>query len=71
LPDLHGTYFYSDYCVPFFRTFEVVGGAAVNQQDRTSDLASTFWVSSFGEDARGEIYILSYGGDVYRIVPAP
>ncbi len=49
----------------------MVAGEAVNPQDRTSDLTPTFWVSSFGEDARGELYILSYGGDVYRIVPAP
>ena len=81
MPDLHGTYFYSDYCTPFIRTFRgVSGGMAQNQQDRTADLApggglSIGGVSSFGEDARGELYIVDYGGgstgqgEVYRIVP--
>ena len=81
MPDLHGTYFYSDICTPFIKTFKgVSGGTAQNQQDRTSDLApggglSIGGVSSFGEDARGELYIVDYGGgsagqgEVYRIVP--
>ncbi len=81
MPDLRGTYFYSDYCTPFIRTFRgVSGGLAQNQQDRTTDLApggglTIGGVSSFGEDARGELYIVDYGsgvagqGEVYRIVP--
>lgn len=81
MPDLRGTYFYSDYCTPFIKTFRgVSGGSAQNQQDRTADLApggvlSIGGVSSFGEDARGELYVVDYGGggagqgEVYRIVP--
>jgi len=81
MPDLHGTYFYSDICTPFIKTFKgVSGGTAQNQQDRTADLApggglSIGGVSSFGEDARGEMYIVDYGGgsagqgEVYRIIP--
>ena len=52
----------------FIRTFKgVSGGVAQNQQDRTADVApggglSIGGVSSFGEDARGEIYIVDYGG---------
>jgi glucose/arabinose dehydrogenase len=81
MPDLRGTYFYSDICTPFIKTFRgVSGGTAQNQQDRTADLApgaglTIGGVSSFGEDARGELYIVDYGGgsagqgEVYRIVP--
>ena len=81
MPDLAGTYFYSDICTAFIRTFEgVSGGVAQNQQNRTTDLApggglSIGGVSSFGEDARGELYIVDYGGgangqgEIYRIVP--
>jgi cysteine-rich repeat protein len=80
-PDLHGTYFYSDACTGFIRTFMgVSGGVAQNQQNRTADVApggglSIGGVSSFGEDARGEVYIVDYGGgangqgEIYRIVP--
>jgi len=81
MPDLRGTYFYSDICTGFIRTFAgVSGGVAQNQQIRTADVApggglTIDGVSSFAEDARGEIYIVDYGGgadgagEIYRIVP--
>jgi hypothetical protein len=75
LPDLGGTYFYSDYCSAFIKTFKgVSGGDAQNLDDRTGDLdppgALTIDnVTSFGEDARGEIYIVDQGGEVFKIVP--
>ena len=81
MPDLRGTYFYSDYCSAFIRTFRgVSGGDAQNLADRTGDLApgggfAIDSVTSFGEDARGELYIADYGaggtsdGKIYKIVP--
>jgi len=74
MPGLHGTYFYSDFCSEFIRTFTVVGGAPQNQTDRTADLApggglSIDAVTSFGEDARGELYIADRGGEIFKIVP--
>jgi cysteine-rich repeat protein len=76
MPDLHGTYFYADFCTAFIRTFQgVVGGVAQNQQDRTADLApggglSIGTVAAFGQDARGEIYIVDRsGGEIFKIVP--
>jgi glucose/arabinose dehydrogenase len=76
MPDLHGTYFYSDYCAAFIRTFSgVAGGAAQNLADRTADLApggglAISDVSSFGEDARGELYVTDLNdGEVFKIVP--
>jgi len=76
MPDLRGTYFYSDICSGFIRTFKgVSGGVAQNQQDRTGAVGTGGGVSSFGEDARGELYIVDYGGGaagqgkVVRIIP--
>ena len=73
MPDLAGTYFYSDSCQNFVRTIEIVGGAATNAQNRTADVTSggvSFGlVASFGEDARGELYIVDLGGALYRIEP--
>jgi hypothetical protein len=75
LPDLHGTYFYSDFCSSFVRTFRgVSGGVAQNQRDRSSELEPAGArelnnVVSFGEDARGEMYVLDRDGELYRIVP--
>lgn len=76
LPDLHGTYFYGDFCTAFIRTFEWAGGMATDPQDRTAELApggglSIDNISSFGEDARGELHVVDLGGEVFRIVPAP
>ncbi|HYC57871.1 MAG TPA: PQQ-dependent sugar dehydrogenase [Candidatus Binatia bacterium] len=68
-----GTYFFSDLCSAFIRTFEVVGGEATTVTDRTSDAksAGAFFagVVSWGEDARGEIYIINGNSSIYRIQP--
>jgi glucose/arabinose dehydrogenase len=73
LPDLSGTYFYADFGSAFIRSFELVGGAALNQQDWTAELGpgsrvSIRAIASFGEDARGEIYIVDRGGEIFKIV---
>jgi len=76
LPDLRGEYFFADYCTPFLQSFRLVDRVVTGLQDRTDALAPGGQrrinnVSSFGEDARGELYIVDYDGEVYRIVPAP
>jgi glucose/arabinose dehydrogenase len=74
LPDLHGTYFYADYCSGFVRSFIYADGLATQHRDWSEDLAagagqSLGSISSFGEDARGEIYICDLtGGRVFKIV---
>ncbi len=70
MPDLAGRYFYSDYCTPFVDTFVVSGGAATAFVDKTGELgASLNSISGYGEDSRGELYIASLDGSVWRIVP--
>jgi len=75
LPDLRGTYFYSDYCSAFVRTFSgVMGGEAQSPADRTADVhpaggPTIDSVTSFGEDARGELYVVDQDGEVFKIVP--
>jgi cysteine-rich repeat protein len=72
LPDLAGTYFYSDFCTGFIRTLEISGGAATNQRDITAQTGSFPQLSSFGEDARGELYLMRIdSGQVFKIAPAP
>jgi glucose/arabinose dehydrogenase len=73
LPDLRGEYFFSDYCEPFIRSFMLQDGVVTGLQDRTTALApldpfTISSVTSFGEDARGELYIVDYGGEIYRVV---
>jgi hypothetical protein len=74
IPDLHGTYFYGDYCAAFIRSFRMAGGVVTEELDRTTELApggglSVDLITSFGEDARGEIYIVDRGGEVFKILP--
>lgn len=74
IPSLGGTYFYGDYCAGFVRSFRVENGLAVGHQDRTAELTPDQGlldnITSFGEDAAGEIYIVTRHGDVFKIVPA-
>jgi len=70
MTDLAGRYFYGDYCTPFIDTFVVTEGVATGFVDKTPELGAGLGnVSSFGQDARGELYILDHGGPVWRIVP--
>lgn len=68
MPTLQGTYFYGDYCGGWVRSFRFAGGQATEPRD-WPDLAPGGQITSFGEDAAGELYVLTAGGRVARIVP--
>ena len=73
IPDLQGTYFFSDYCSAQFWSFRYVGGQVTQLTNRTAEINAPqpFTISSFGEDALGELYFCSLdGGGVFKIVPA-
>jgi glucose/arabinose dehydrogenase len=63
-PSLVGRYFYSDYCAGFLRSF-ASDGHTVSEQTMW-DVGDIGNVQSFGEDAEGELYIVSDNGTVYR-----
>jgi len=76
VPDLDGVYFYGDYCSGFVRSFRYANGVATDERDWTSSLRTSSGgamagLSSFGQDARGELYLLLLGGEIYRIDPSP
>ena len=72
IPDLRGTFFFADYCTGEIWSGEFVGGDLTNIQNRTAELEpaglSIDQISSFGEDARGEMYVCDVQGEVYKIV---
>jgi len=73
IPELNGVYFYGDYCTGIVRSFKIDQGKAVNAQDWTSTLRTQSGgrmeqLSSFGQDARGELYMVLLTGEVYQIV---
>lgn len=68
IPGLAGTYFYGDLCGGWVRSFrfDPVRGLSDDREysDRFPDLGQ---IVSFGEDAAGELYVLSADGDVHRV----
>ena len=67
-PALQGTYFYGDYCGGWVRSFRLVAGQA-DERREWLDLAPGGQITSFGEDANRELYVLTAAGRVARIVP--
>lgn len=65
---LPGTYFYGDLCSGFVRSFRFVSGQ-VTEQTQWPLLALQESITSFGEDAQGELYLTTSQGNLYRIVP--
>jgi len=70
VPALEGLYLYGDYCGGWVRSFRYAGGQATESRDWPS-LAVTGGLSSFGEDPKGDLYITSLSGSLYRIVAHP
>ncbi|HTI06575.1 MAG TPA: PQQ-dependent sugar dehydrogenase [Gemmatimonadales bacterium] len=64
-----GYYFFADYCTGFVRSIKY--GQGPTQLDWTQYISPGANISSFGEDAAGELYVVLLGGGVYRIVPMP
>jgi glucose/arabinose dehydrogenase len=67
MPDLAGHYFYADYCNGWIRSFHYEGGrVATHREWRRLEPGR---VTSFGQDAAGELYVCSDEGTVYRLAP--
>ncbi len=72
MPDLVGTYFYSDYCSGEIDTFVYAGGQVTQATSRTADVdpdgVLKGKVSGFGTDGYNELYVNALqDGKVYRI----
>jgi glucose/arabinose dehydrogenase len=66
-PAVNGSYFYADYCAGFVRSFQLQGERP-SSQNTWPLLSPGGQITSFGEDARGELYILTQAGGLSRIV---
>jgi glucose/arabinose dehydrogenase len=67
VPALKGAYLFSDYCAGGVNGL-LANGLKLAAQKRLVNDPPT--VSSFGVDGKGEVYVLSLGGGVFRIDPA-
>src|SRR5690242_6428939 len=67
IASLKGTYFYGDFCAGLVRSFRFNG--QVTEQTEWSLLnAGPNSITSFGEDAQGELYVTIQSGIVFKIV---
>ena len=66
IPDLAGGYVFADYCVGRLEAIRVEDGRVVEHAVLGPVVEGG--LSSFGEDADGELYAMSLGGGLYRIV---
>ncbi|MCC6544174.1 MAG: PQQ-dependent sugar dehydrogenase [Nitrospirae bacterium] len=66
IPEFQGTYFYADYCAGWVKSFVYSNGTITDNKDWKS-LRPGGYITSFGEDGQGELYILTSQGGVYRI----
>ena len=64
VPAARGRYFYGDYCSGIVWSLRVTGGKARGVRRERMRVP---YLSSFGEDARGELYLVAHGGTVYRL----
>jgi glucose/arabinose dehydrogenase len=72
LPGYAGTYFYGDFISGTIRSFRFQNNQATDQRDWSSTIGRDIGnISSFGQDAEGELYVVDYDGEIFRIVPAP
>lgn len=69
MPSLSGTYFYADLCNGFVRSFRPQNGQVAEQFEWPLLSPPGNLVTSFGEDAQGEIYLMNLSGGLWRIVP--
>lgn len=67
IPGLRGHYFYSDYCGGWVRSFRLEEGRVTDRREWA--VGNPGNIISYGEDARGELYLLVSGGRVLRVVP--
>jgi hypothetical protein len=67
IPELVGAYLFGDFCIGELEAIRVSRGRVVDHRALGLVVPD---LSSFGEDARGELYVMSLDGPVYRLAPS-
>ena len=71
LPELHGHYFFADYCTAKIISIKISNNG-IKEYDWTNMIKKSvnnkkIYISSFGLDGGGEIYIVDHSGSIYKI----
>ena len=64
IPELQGKYIFGDYCTGTIWTIDKSANFEMQELMKTD-----FNISSFGEDAVGELYVVNYAGAIYKFIP--
>jgi cysteine-rich repeat protein len=68
IPDLKGVYVFGDFCTSrIWGLFESIPGVWVDSEFVLDPELGGFGISSFGEGENGEIYVMRFGGEVFKI----
>ena len=67
IPELHGTYFFADWCRKTVRSFRYDNGQ-VEDLTKWTELAPG-QINTFGTDGFGELYMGTWDGGVWKLVP--
>tara|TARA_B100002052_G_scaffold204206_1_gene186466 strand:- start:1 stop:1185 length:1185 start_codon:yes stop_codon:yes gene_type:complete len=73
IKSLKGYYLFADYCTGRIWAFQFANNQVQNLKELTKDInlndgKGTIYISSFGQDADGELYIIDYSGDIYKLI---
>ena len=73
IPELYGKYIFGDYCTGKVWSFLYENGELTDFHDLTDMLLNSinkksFYLSSFGELASGELMLIDYSGNIYLLV---
>jgi glucose/arabinose dehydrogenase len=69
IPELYGDYFYADWCTGMVRSFKFVNGEVTEEQDWSDGFGAGIQINTWGTDSDGEMWIGTFDGSIYKIVP--
>ena len=68
---LQGRYFFGDYCTGKVWSFIILNDELLEySQWEIKGIQEDFYLSSFGEDGNGELYMINHTGNIYKIIDA-
>ena len=71
IPKLQGRYFFGDYCTGKIWSFTIVNNELSDYaQWEIIGIKEDLYLSSFGEDGNGELYMINHTGSIYKIIDA-
>jgi len=73
IQDLKGLYIFGDYCTGRIWSLRLKNNKIIEYKNISNDLKKTstatpLFISSFGEDNYGELYVVDYLGAIYKFV---